>query len=86
MPLALRTREAGGKELELRGIYLDRETISKIIQEAIGEPGIPAELVRTQSPAVHEWIISKRPHVREALLGAPAGGRVEPTEPIAKAR
>jgi len=61
------------KKLELRGIYLDRDTISQIIQEAIGEPGIPAELVRTQKPAVQEWIISKRPHIRETLLGASAG-------------
>jgi len=61
------------KKLELQNIYLDRETISKIIQEAIGEPGIPAELVRTQKPAVQEWIISKRPHIRETLSGAPVG-------------
>ncbi|MBU2009857.1 MAG: hypothetical protein KJ624_08505 [Chloroflexi bacterium] len=82
------------KELELRGIYFDRRTISRIIQEAIGEPGIPVELVRTQSPAVQEWIISKRPQIREALLGAPAGetpqpergGGVEPTKPTAEAR
>jgi len=72
------------KELELRGIYFDRRTISRIIQEAIGEPGIPAELVRTQKPAVQEWIISKRPHIREALSGAPAGGGVEPTKPTAR--
>src|SRR3989304_4312931 len=61
------------KKLELRKIYLDRNTISKIIQEAIGEPGIPAELVRAQKPAVQEWIISKRPRIRETLSGAPAG-------------
>jgi len=82
------------KELELRGIYFDRRTISRIIQEAIGEPGVPVELVRTQSPTVQEWIISKRPQIREALLGAPAGetpqpergGGVEPTKPTAEAR
>jgi hypothetical protein len=82
------------EKLELRNIYLDRETISRIIQEAIGEPGIPAELVRTQKPAVQEWIISKRPHIREALLGAPPGetpqpergGGVEPTKPTVGAR
>ena len=82
------------EKLELRKIYLDRNTISKVIQEAIGEPGIPAELVRTQKPAVQEWIISKRPHIREALSGAPAGGTpqpewgggVEPTKPTAEAR
>ncbi|HLE81410.1 MAG TPA: hypothetical protein VJA25_08965, partial [Dehalococcoidia bacterium] len=61
------------EKLELRKIYLDRDTISKMIQEAIGEPGIPAELVRTQKPAVQEWVISKRPRIREALSGAPAG-------------
>jgi hypothetical protein len=71
------------EKLELRKIYLDRNTISRIIQEAIGEPGIPAELVRTQKPEVQEWIISKRPHIREALLGAPAG--VEPTKSTARA-
>jgi sugar lactone lactonase YvrE len=82
------------EKLELQKIYLDRDTISKIIQEAIGEPGIPAEVVRTQKPAVQEWIISKRPHIREALSVASAGetpqpergGGVEPTKPTAKAR
>lgn len=73
------------EKLELRKIYLDRETISRIIQEAIGEPGIPAELVRTQKPAVQEWIISKRPHIRETLLGAPAGD-TPPQSPGARAR
>jgi sugar lactone lactonase YvrE len=82
------------EKLELQKAYLDRDTISKIIQEAIGEPGIPAEVVRTQKPAVQEWIISKRPHIREALLGAPAGetpqpergGGMEPTKPTAEAK
>ncbi|MFH1484229.1 MAG: hypothetical protein ABIG98_08315, partial [Chloroflexota bacterium] len=79
------------EKLELQKIYLDRDTISKMIQEAIAEPGIPAELIRTQKPAVQEWIISKRPRIREALLGVPAGetsqpergGGAEPAKPRA---
>ncbi len=61
------------KRLELRRMHLDKDTISKVIQEAVGEPGIPAALVKTLKPVVQEWIISKRPYLRESVLGAPPG-------------
>lgn len=61
------------KELELRGMHLDRDTIRRVIDEAITEPAIPAEMVKTLEPIIQDWILSKRPNIKEAVLGIPPG-------------
>ena len=60
-------------ELERKRIYLDKDTISQVIKEAIEEPAIPPAMVMTLAPLVQDWIISKRPGIKEAVLGIPAG-------------
>ena len=48
------------KTLQLQEMDLDRKTISQIIKEAIGEPGVPAEVVKDLDPVIRQWIRSKR--------------------------
>jgi hypothetical protein len=72
-------------KLALKEMYLDRETISKIIREATEEPAIPPEQVKDLTPTVRAWIISKRPHIEHAVLGTGQPEEQTPSKPSVSA-
>ena len=50
-----------------RATAWDTKTISQIIEEAIEEPAIPAEMIKDLEPVTQQWIISKRPQLKDEV-------------------